>query len=326
MRLLITGGAGYIGSHIVLSAIENGFDITVFDDLSSGWEDNVHSSAEFILGSTLDKSDINNLMSSRKFDIVIHLAGSKSSSHSMINPLMYFQNNIVSSINVIQACVEYGIEYFVFSSSAAVYGAPKYLPIDEKHPLAPNNYYGYTKLCIEDNLKWYSEIFGLKYASLRYFNAAGYDLNKRIKSIETDPQNLIPRVMETAIGNTKSVKIYGKNYKTIDGTAVRDYVHVSDLARAHLDALSYLHNQRKNIVVNLGTGSGYSVLEVVEKIRKISNKNFKYIFCKRRNGDPHTTIAKSSLARELISWETKISDLDTIIRSTWEVYNAKLSL
>ena len=240
MRLIITGGAGYIGSHVVLDAIDRGYEVTIFDDLSTGLKENINKNAHFIYGSTLSSSDLSKLFNSGNYDAVIHMAASKAAGESMVEPSKYAQNNIIGGINLINACCDHNIQFFVFSSSAAVYGVPQYTPIDENHPLLPNNYYGFTKLNIENNLNWFSNLKGIMYASLRYFNAAGYDLQKRVKGQEINPQNLIPLVMETAVGTKNCIDIYGNDYNTKDGTGIRDYVHVSDLAKAHIDSIEYI--------------------------------------------------------------------------------------
>ena len=240
----------------------------------------------------------------------------------MINPGKFAKNNLNGTVNLINACDNYAIEYFVFSSSAAVYGMPEYLPLDEMHPLNPGNYYGATKLMVEKNLEWFSELKGMKYASLRYFNAAGYDVEGRITGLEKNPKNLIPIVMEVACGIRDDMAVFGNDYSTKDGTGVRDYIHVNDLAVAHVNALDYLANNKKDLVVNLGTGKGYSVLSVIEKTEEVTGKAVKYNVVDRRNGDPDTIISISKLANDLINWIPIYSDLDTLIRSTWQVYKA----
>ena len=324
MNLLIIGGAGYIGSHIVLEALDRGFDVTVFDDLSTGLRANIQKNVQFVEGSTLSIADLSIIFETNKFNAVIHLAASKAAGESMINPSMYARNNIIGGLNLINECCKHKIKIFIFSSSAAVYGRPQYSPIDESHPLSPTNYYGYTKQNIEENLRWFSNLKGMNYASLRYFNAAGYDLNNRIIGLEKDPQNLIPIVMETAIGIRPMVKVYGNDYNTIDGTGVRDYVHVSDLAKAHIDSIEYINREKKDITLNLGTGKGNSVLEVINKIMEISKKNIIYSFEDRREGDAGIVIARAELAKDIIGWEGGNSDLDTIIKSTWEIYQSSI--
>ena len=321
MKILIVGGAGYIGSHIGLEAINQGYEVTVFDDLSTGFKKNIHPSANFFKGSTLSEKDLVRVMKNNSFDVVIHLAGCKAAGESMTNPSKYAKNNIIGGINLLKACAENGIYKFIFSSSAAVYGIPKYNPIDESHPLSPINYYGYTKLLIENNLKWFGNLKGIRYASLRYFNAAGYDPEQRIFKIEKNPQNLIPLVMETAIRERDELFVFGNDYDTKDGTGIRDYIHVSDLAEGHLSAIKYISEKNKDLVVNLGTGSGHSVLDIINMTQKISGKNIEYNFTDRRAGDPNIVIAGSDKAEKLINWTPKHSDLHTIIKSTWDIYN-----
>ena len=320
MKVVIIGGAGYIGSHVVLDALERGCDVTVFDDLSTGCKENINENVQFIHGSTLSISDLSKLFKVKKYDAVVHLAASKAAGESMLEPTMYARNNIIGGQNVINACSDYNIKIIIFSSSAAVYGLPKYKLIDECHPLYPTNYYGQTKLHIEESLKWFSKLKAIKYASLRYFNAAGYDLKKRVKSLEVNPQNLIPKVMEVAIGRKKQLAVYGNNYNTKDGTGIRDYIHVNDLAKAHIDSINYIFNNKENLTINLGNEIGYSVLDVISKSSEISEKKIEYRIEARREGDIGSLIANTDLAKKLIGWKPRYSDLDTIVNSTWEIY------
>tara|TARA_Y100000589_G_C27114239_1_gene613542 strand:- start:245 stop:1222 length:978 start_codon:yes stop_codon:yes gene_type:complete len=323
MKVLVVGGAGYIGSHVVLSALEKGFEVTIFDNLSTGSKININKNAKFVKGSINSSSDLKKLFKKEKYGGLIHLAASKASGESMLNPLKYAKNNIMGGMNLLSKSIKYGIKKFVFSSSAAVYGSPQYIPIDEKHQLEPSNYYGYTKLFIERNLEWFSKLKNFRFASLRYFNAAGYDSNSNIRGLEQNPHNLIPIIMEVASGKRNKMKIYGNDYETRDGTGVRDYVHVSDLAKAHIDALGYLYNKRKNLTVNLGARRGYSVLEVIKKVEKITKVRIDFEIVARRFGDSDEVIADSSNAEKLINWSPKYSDLGEIIRSTWEMYKNK---
>jgi len=319
MKILVAGGAGYIGSHVVFELIDQGHDVTIFDDMSLGSEKNIDSRSNFVKGSTMAESDLDSVCQDR-FDCVLHFAAWKAAGESMTNPGKYAKNNLNGTINLINACDKYDIEYFVFSSSAAVYGMPEYLPLDEMHPLNPGNYYGATKLMVEKNLEWFSELKGMKYASLRYFNAAGYDVQGRITGLEKKPQNLIPITMEVACGIKDDMKVFGNDYSTEDGTGVRDYIHVNDLAVAHVNALDYLVNNNKDLLVNLGTGKGHSVLSVIEKTEEVTGKAVQFEVVDRRNGDPDTIISISELANDLINWTPIHSDLDTLIRSTWQVY------
>ena len=319
MKILVAGGAGYIGSHVVFELIDQGHDVTIFDDMSLGSEKNIDPRANFVKGSTMAESDLDSVCQDR-FDCMLHFAAWKAAGESMTNPGKYAKNNLNGTINLINACDKYDIGYFVFSSSAAVYGMPEYLPLDEMHPLNPGNYYGATKLMVEKNLEWFSELKGMKYASLRYFNAAGYDIQGRITGLEKNPQNLIPITMEVACGIKDDMKVFGNDYSTEDGTGVRDYIHVNDLAVAHVNALDYLVNNNKDLLVNLGTGKGHSVLSVIEKTEEVTGKAVKFEVVDRRNGDPDTIISISELANDLINWTPIHSDLDTLIRSTWQVY------
>ena len=322
MKILVTGGAGYIGSHIVLSLCDSGYDVIVLDDLSTGSQDAIDNRAQFILGSTLSKEDINKALNG--VDGVIHLAAFKAAGESMLFPSKYSQNNIGGTINLINSMIDHNIKIFIFSSTAAVYGYPEYLPVDEKHPLNPMNYYGFTKLVIEKILEWYKNLSGLKFASLRYFNAAGYDKEGRINHLEKNPQNLIPILMEVACGLRKKVDIFGNDYNTKDGTGMRDYIHVTDLAKAHIQAIDYLKDN-DSITVNLATGNSYSVLDVIEITKKITNINISYDFGDRRDGDLDQIFSSSSIASDILEWKPKYSDLETIIKDTWAIYSIKNS-
>ncbi len=322
MNILITGGAGYIGSHVVLEALDNGHSVTVFDDLSTGNSNNINKKTIFFKGSTLFKHDLKRVMENSNFDAVIHLAASKAAGESMEKPDEYAENNILGGINLINACIEYNIKVFVFSSTAAVYGEPKYVPIDENHNLDPSNFYGFTKLIIEENLEWFCKLKNLHFASLRYFNAAGYDVKKRISCLESNPQNLIPKVMETIYGSRKKINIYGNDYSTRDGTGVRDYVHVNDLAKAHLNSIDYVLKNKTSVVLNLGAEIGCTVLEVIKKVEELSGQKVNYDFCDRRYGDPETMISNASYAKKLIGWNPNFSDLNTIIKTTIRMYES----
>lgn len=318
MRVLVTGGAGYIGSHVVLELCDKGYEVVVLDDLSSGNKGAVDKRAKFINGSTLNNSDVE--LGLEKVEAVIHLAAFKAAGESMVDPIKYSQNNILGSINLLNAIIKHKINSFVFSSTAAVYGYPEYLPLDENHPLEPINYYGFTKLEIEKILHWYSDLKGLKFAALRYFNAAGYDINGRLNFLEKNPANLIPTTMEVASGMRNKMHVFGNDYNTHDGTGLRDYIHVSDLAEAHLKALDFLNNNN-NIKVNLSSGERHSVIDVIDMTKKISGKEINYEIVERRPGDPAELYASSDLAYDALHWKPKYSDLKTLIESTWDVYN-----
>ncbi|MCL2243196.1 MAG: UDP-glucose 4-epimerase GalE [Treponema sp.] len=320
MTILVIGGAGYIGSHVTREFLELGHQCTVYDNLSSGLRENLFPEAHFIHGDIHDYPALVHTMKSRKFDALIHLAASKAAGESMVNPEKYSRNNIVGTVNILNAACEAGINNIVFSSSAAVYGEPKYLPIDEKHPTQPENYYGFTKLEIERLLFWYEKLKNIHYACLRFFNAAGYDVKGVIKGLEQNPANLIPVTMETACGIRKEVYIFGNDYDTPDGTGIRDYVHVSDLAAGHIMALDYILKNEKSLTVNLGSETGCSVAGVIETARRVTCAQIPTKITSRRRGDPAKLYASSALAYELLGWQTHHSDMETLIRTSWEVY------
>jgi UDP-glucose 4-epimerase len=292
----------------------------VYDNLSSGLAQNIFADEEFIEGDIMDFIGLIDVMR-QGFDTIVHLAAFKAAGESMLWPGKYAVNNLSGTINILNAAVESGIKYLVFSSSAAVYGEPEYLPIDENHPANPANFYGFTKLEIERLLGWYDKLKGLRYAALRYFNAAGYDLNLRVTGLERNPANLLPVVMEAASGMRDEVSVFGCDYDTPDGSGVRDYVHVTDLARGHTAALDTLVKTGKSFTVNLGGGNGISVLEMIEAARRITGKDIRCRVTERRPGDPAKLTASSEKARELMGWRARYSDVETLVSSSWKVYN-----
>lgn len=325
MNILVTGGAGYIGSHVVIELLDSGYDVTVLDDLSLGFEENVDRRAELIEGNILNEKDLEAALSTQP-DAVIHLGAWKAAGESMINPEKYTYNNIIATLKLLMAMSEAGVSRIVFSSTAAVYGYPEYLPVDERHRTDPINYYGYTKIAIEENLKWYSKLKGISFVSLRYFNAAGYDTQGRVVKLERNPQNLLPIVMEIASGKRDILEIFGNDYDTPDGTCIRDYIHVSDLASAHLKAHSFLHRCKDNLIVNLGTGDGHSVLDVVKKAVEITQNQIPYKFTDRRVGDPESLTASFSLANKILNWSPTHSELEHILRTMWNILQPKTNL
>ncbi|MDR3312110.1 MAG: UDP-glucose 4-epimerase GalE [Spirochaetaceae bacterium] len=320
MNILIIGGAGYIGSHVAREMLDHGHRVTIFDNFSSGLEQNVFPEETVVRGDILHPGDLGAALESG-FDALVHLAAFKAAGESMVKPEKYSVNNITGTLNILNAAAEAGIRRIVFSSSAAVYGEPVYLPIDEKHPVNPANYYGFTKLEIERFLGWYEKLRGIRFAALRYFNAAGYDVQGRIAGLEKNPANLLPLVMEAAVGKRAEVHIFGSDYDTPDGTCIRDYIHVSDLAAGHLAALDYIAAQDTSVTVNLGSGAGLSVLEMVQAARKITGAAIPVRFVGRRAGDPARLTSSADLARNLFGWTPRHSDPDTLIRTSWNAYN-----
>ena len=319
MKVLVIGGAGYIGSHVVKEMMKAGHEVTVFDNLSSGLRCNLFPQNGFIYGNILIPADLEAAFS-QGFDAFVHLAAFKAAGESMLLPEKYSVNNITGTLNIMNAAVKFGCKKMIFSSSAAVFGAPEYLPIDEDHPKNPENYYGFTKLEIERFMAWYDKLKGMRFAALRYFNAAGYDPDGEIRGLEQNPANLLPRVMEVAAGMQKGMKVFGTDYDTCDGTCIRDYVHVTDLARAHVMALEYIAKNDKSLTVNLGTEKGTTVKEIIDAARKITGKEIPSEDVERRPGDPACLYATSKRAKELLGWEPKYSDVETLVKTTWNVY------
>jgi len=317
MKVLVTGGAGYIGSHVVMHLCEAGHDVVVIDDLSLGDKKAVDSKATFIQGSILNKEDLNRCL--KDIETVMHFAAFKSAGESMKNPQKYSENNILGTLTLLQSMIEHNINNIIFSSTAAVYGYPEYLPLDEKHPLNPINFYGFTKLAIENMLEWYHKLLGMNYVILRYFNAAGYDEAERITSRENNPANLIPAIMEVASGNRDKIDVFGDNYDTPDGTGIRDYIHVSDLAKAHVKSLGLIQAKQSE-TINLGSEKQYSVMEVISLTEKITGKTIPYEIVDRREGDPAKIYASSEYARKVLNWSASLSRLENIIETTWRIY------
>ncbi|MBQ0162639.1 MAG: UDP-glucose 4-epimerase GalE [Treponema sp.] len=323
MKVLVIGGAGYIGSHVVKELMAKGHKVTVFDNLSSGLKQNLFKENGFIKGDILKKKDLDKAFS-KGFDAFIHLAAFKAAGESMIKPEKYSVNNITGTLNILNSAVEHDCKYMVFSSSAAVFGEPQYLPIDEDHPKNPENYYGFTKLKIEEFMGWYNKLKGLKFAALRYFNAAGYDVDGILYGLEQNPANLLPIVMEVACGMREKMKIFGNDYDTRDGTCIRDYVHVNDLASAHVKALEYITSKNESLTVNLGSETGTTVTEMVEAARRITGHSIPADYVERRAGDPATLVASAKKAEQLLGWKAKYSDVDTLIDSTYKAYKKYL--
>jgi UDP-glucose 4-epimerase len=321
MVVLVTGGAGYIGSHTVRKLLEKGFEVIVLDNLSRGHKESIPGNAHFENADLLNEDSLRNAIKKYKVDAVIHFAAFAYVGESVENPGLYYKNNVVGSFNLIKVIDELGIKKFVFSSTCSIYGNPENIPISEKEPANPINPYARTKYMIENILCDYDTSHGLKYVALRYFNAAGDSDNGLIGESHNPEPHLIPLVLFTALGKRKSIKIYGDDYPTKDGTCIRDYIHVNDLADAHIRALEYL-NKGESTVVNLGTGNGYSVKEIVDAARKITGKKIESEIVERRAGDPAILIADNKKAKDLLGWIPEY-DLERILETAWNWHKNK---
>ncbi len=318
MNVLVIGGAGYIGSHVVYELIDAGHHVVILDNFSTGLMENVDQRATLVDGDMRDVELVRGLL--KGIDSVFHFAALKAAGDSMNVPEVYTEANTIATLRILNVMLECGVKNFVFSSSAATYGSPEYLPIDEHHPNKPINYYGYTKLAIEQSLAWYSQLKGLRYAALRYFNAAGYDVKGRVRGQEKNPGNLLPIVMEVASGRRVKLQVYGNDYLTRDGTCIRDYIHVNDLATAHVGAMEYMARVDKDLVMNLATGEGYTVLEVIKEAERACGHAITHEIVGRRDGDPAELVATSAMAWERIGWKARYSDLPQLVESMWAVY------
>jgi UDP-glucose 4-epimerase len=316
MKILVTGGAGYIGSHMVRLLVDRGDEVTVLDDLSTGHADAVRG-AELLQGDIADESATARLLRKRKVEAVVHFAGASQVGESVANPAKYQARNVGASAALLRAMGEAGVRRIVFSSTAAVYGEPQRLPIDEDHPTRPINPYGATKLEVERMLAQDSARQGLSASVLRYFNAAGAEPGAGLGERHDPETHLIPLVLRAA-AQGRAVSVFGKDWPTRDGSCVRDYIHVSDLCAAHLLALERLAAPGTYECFNLGTGEGATVLEVIEAARRVTRSDIKVVFEKRRPGDPATLVADATRARRILGWQPARSGIEAIVRDAWE--------
>lgn len=316
MKILVTGGAGYIGSITVKELLKKGHEVVVFDNLKNGSKDSV--SCKLIVGDLLDKDFLNESLNSENFDAVIHFAAYALAGESMESPFIYFQNNILGGLNLLEYMRNKSIDTIVFSSTCAVYGTPNKLPVDEDETKKPESVYGESKLSFEKILHWYDQIYNIKHINLRYFNAAGGSLNGKLGENHNPETHIIPLAIKTALGGQTEFQLYGNDYDTPDGTVIRDYIHVQDLAEAHILALENLKKTNKSNSFNLGTGKGYSNLEVLAEVKKISGVNFTVKVVGRRLGDPPIIYADNKKAKRELNFTPKYSDLETIIKTAWQ--------
>jgi len=315
MRVLVTGGAGYIGSVVADHLLRAGHTVTVLDSLIMGWREAVPAGAEFIRADTGDEAALDQLFTRRGFDAVMHFAALIEAGQSVKVPEQYFDNNSLRTLTLLRVMLKHHVARLVFSSTAAVYGEPKILPIPEDHPLASTNPYGESKLIVEQMLAWLHIAHGLRYASLRYFNAAGATPARG--EAHRSESHLIPLVLQVPLGQREFVSIFGNDYPTKDGTCIRDYIHVDDLAAAHLFALQGLETH-ETLICNLGSGEGFSVREIIDIARKVTGHAIPARECPRRTGDPAVLIASSDKIRRLLGWNPDQSDVESIIASAWQ--------
>jgi UDP-glucose 4-epimerase len=316
MKILVAGGAGYIGSHTAKELIKEGFEVVVFDNFSTGKKE-LLVGGELFEGDLMHKESIKKALGSKNIEAVLHFASLIQVGESYADPRKYYTHNLITSLNLLDVMLEAGVKYFVFSSSAAVYGEPLQNPIPESHPLNPFNPYGQTKFFVEKVIQDYERAYGLKFISLRYFNAAGADPEGHLGELHDPETHLIPNILLFLLGKKKKFEIFGKDFPTKDGTAVRDYIHVTDLAKAHVLSLKKLLKSPQSEFINLGTNKGYSVLEIINKTEEITGEKVLYTESPRREGDVPVLLASREKAEKVLGWKLYHSSIETIIETAW---------
>lgn len=317
MSVLVLGGAGYIGSHAVYQLIDNGYKVIVIDNLQTGHLLAIHPNAYFYQGDLQDKEFLRSVFNKERINQVVHFAANSLVGESMNDPLLYFRNNVYGTQVLLEVMQEYDVKNIVFSSTAATYGEPKEIPITEDTPTNPTNAYGETKLTMEKIMKWCDQAYGIKYVSLRYFNVAGARETAEIGEDHSPETHLIPIVLQVALGIRESITVFGDDYHTPDGTCIRDYIHVEDLVAAHLLAMKYLENGGESQIFNLGTNTGFSVKEIIEAARSVTNHSIPTSIGERRAGDPSKLVASSEKAKEILQWHPKYTNIEKIIADAW---------
>lgn len=319
MKILVLGGAGYIGSHTVYELIDAGEEVVIIDSLETGHIEAVHPKAKFYQGDIRERVFVDSVLDAEKdIDAVIHFAAYSLVGESMVNPLKYYDNNMCGTKVLLESLVAHNIDKIVFSSTAATYGEPEKTPIVETDPTNPTNTYGETKLSMEKMFKWTGKAHGLRYVSLRYFNACGAHPSGEIGEAHSPETHLIPLILQVPNGQREAISVFGSDYPTKDGTCVRDYIHVIDLAQAHILAVKYLMEGNESNIFNLGNGVGHTVKEVIEAAKKVTGLPIKVEMADRRAGDPATLIASSDKAKEVIGWNPQHADIEEIIDSAWK--------
>lgn len=317
MRIIVCGGAGYIGSHTVRELYRSGYEVLVLDNLIKGHREAI-GDISLVEVDINDKPSLKQVFQKHKFAAVMHFAAYSLVGESVAEPALYYRNNVLGTLNLLEVMLAHGVKRIIFSSTAAVYGEPKEVPITEEHPTRPTNPYGATKLAVEEMLRWFDQAYGLKYISLRYFNACGADESGEIGEDHTPETHLIPLVLQTALGKLPEIRIFGTDYPTPDGTCIRDYIHVNDLAEAHILALEKLLADGQSAVYNLGNGNGFSVREVIRAAEEVVGKPIKVVEGERRPGDPAVLVASSERIKRELGWQPKYQGLKEIIETAWK--------
>ncbi len=316
MRVLVAGGAGYIGSHTVKELLQEGYEVTIFDNFSTGKQELI-AGGDVVVGDLMDKQSLRDIFHKQTINAVLHFASLIQVGESFLDPQKYYTHNLISSLNLLEAMMENGVERFIFSSSAAVYGNPQKIPIPESHPLNPFNPYGQTKFFLETILQDYGKAYGLKFISLRYFNAAGADPEGQLGEMHDPETHLIPNILLFLLGKKERFELYGTDFETPDGTAIRDYIHVTDLASAHVLALKKILASPSSDFINLGASKGYSVLEVIRKTEEVTGRKVSYQEKPRRKGDVPVLLASKEKAEKVLGWKPRLSAIETIIETAW---------
>ncbi|MGD8583140.1 MAG: UDP-glucose 4-epimerase GalE [Gammaproteobacteria bacterium] len=317
MNVLVVGGAGYIGSHMVKQLARSGTEVITLDNLSCGYRDAIKY-GEFVEGDLGDPAVLDYIFSNYTVDAVMHFAAFIEVGESVREPALYYQNNVMNTMVLLDAMIQHDIAHFIFSSTAAIFGEPEYTPIDEKHNTNPINPYGRSKLMVEQILEDYDTAYGLKSTCLRYFNAAGADPDGELGERHDPETHLIPLILQAASGRREDIKVFGTDYPTEDGTCVRDYIHINDLCEAHSLALKHMQSTGNSARYNLGNGRGFSVQQVIDTTHKVTGRDFKVTVDTRRPGDPAVLVADSTLAQQQLGWQPRHTDLESIIATAWQ--------
>ena len=320
MSILVLGGAGYIGSHTVYELIDKGHEVVIVDNRQTGFKKLIHPEAKFYQGDLRDQDFLNQVFEKESIEGVIHFAANSLVGVSMKEPLDYYNNNVYGMMVLLEVMRKHNVKHIVFSSTAATYGEPKQIPILESSETSPTNPYGETKLAMEKMMKWCEEAYGMTFVALRYFNACGAHPNGKIGELHNPETHLIPLVLQVPLKLRESINVFGTDYPTKDGTCIRDYIHVCDLADAHIKAIHYLMNGNPSQIINLGNGEGYSVLEIIKAAEEVTQQSIQTKLCERRAGDPAKLVACNTKAQEILGWKPKYTNIKEIINTAWIFY------